>query len=149
MTDAELAAIEAREERAFDELMRVTGMGKYAENVRGGPPQPRRASIPARPDYDTDLVIGASLRDRTALVAEVRRLRAREAALEEVVALAECGPPMHRYPVAPPIIGFEEDDGVPIYPPGYDPTKHADDCTGCKFNDARAALAALDAKEKP
>lgn len=97
-----------------------------------------------------DLLIarGVEIARLVAAEAEVRRLREREAALEKVVALAECGPPMHRFPVAPPIIGFTDNEG-PIYPPGYDPTKHADDCTGCKFNAARAALAALDAKEKP
>lgn len=107
------------------------------------------AISPKNPQEYADAEFIAHARtDVPALVAEVRRLREREAALEKVVALAECGPPMHRFPVAPPIIGFTDNEG-PIYPPGYDPTKHADDCTGCKFNAARAALAALDAKEKP
>ena len=75
MTEAEVRACIEREDRAHDELMRVTGMGKYADNVRGGPPQPRRASIPANPERDTDLLIGASLRDVPALAAEVLRLR--------------------------------------------------------------------------
>lgn len=50
--------------RAWDELMRVTGMGEYAQNVRGGPPNPPNKSIPALPDRDTDLIIGEALSDR-------------------------------------------------------------------------------------
>lgn len=62
--------------RAHDELMRVTGMGEYAQDVRGGPPGKIRISIPAQEEYDTDCVIGAALRERKALRAEVARYRA-------------------------------------------------------------------------
>jgi len=63
-------------DRAWDELMRVTGMEHYAQRVQGGPPQPSRASIPADPARDTDLVIGAALGERTRLREELAELRA-------------------------------------------------------------------------
>lgn len=45
-------------------------------------------SIPARPNHDPDLVIGASLRDGIRLVAEVRRLtEQRDNARQQVIAL--------------------------------------------------------------
>lgn len=56
--------------RAHDELMRVTGMGRYAESMRGGPPGKVRATIPAQPEYDTDCIIEAALAERDALRAE-------------------------------------------------------------------------------
>lgn len=70
-------------EKAWDELLRVTGMGKYAQNVRGGPPNPPRASIPADLDRDTDCLIGAALRDRNELRAALTRALD---ALEEALA---------------------------------------------------------------
>lgn len=60
--------------RAHDELMRVTGMGEYAERMSGGPPGQVRASIPAQEEYDTDCIIGAALRNRQYLRAAVRLL---------------------------------------------------------------------------
>lgn len=75
MTDAELAAIEARVEKAHDELMRVTGMGRYATRPQGGPPGQVHISIPANRERDTDLLIDDALGAVPALVAEVRKMR--------------------------------------------------------------------------
>ena len=81
MTDAELDAIEERERvaaRALGEACSGRGRG-------GARKFTLRASIPARPDHDDDLVIGAALSAIPALVAEVRVLKARLAAVGAAV----------------------------------------------------------------
>jgi hypothetical protein len=64
MTDEELEAIERRNEAASEEVDRLCNGGDWTMR------------IPARPNRDSDLVIGASLADISALLAEVKRLRA-------------------------------------------------------------------------
>lgn len=63
----DLTAIEARERKAHDMVRRLCN--------RRTSGQEWIMHIPARPDSDPDLVIGASLSDVPALLAEVRRLR--------------------------------------------------------------------------
>jgi len=94
-TLAALVEMEARHAAAWEELLRVTGMSHYAKDVRGGPPNRPRASIPADPKRDTDLVIGASLDDVPALLSEVTRLRGIVAELAAVAKKAH-----HRFDCA-------------------------------------------------
>lgn len=70
MTEAELVAIEAREQAATKMVMRLC--------LPASDPEHRRweMTIPALPSRDPDLVISASLDDNRTLLAEVRRLRA-------------------------------------------------------------------------
>lgn len=64
LTDEQLAEIEARR-KAASEMVSALCERKRQWVM----------SIPARRDYDPDLVIGDSLQDIPALLAEVRRLR--------------------------------------------------------------------------
>lgn len=64
--DLDLDAVKARADRAGDEVDRLCEPRKTEW----------RMSIPANPDRDSDLIIGDSLADIPALIAEVRRLRA-------------------------------------------------------------------------
>ena len=77
MTDSGwLDAIEAREERASREL---------GEVCAEGPAKRWRWTIPANPEHDTDLIVADSLADIPALVARVRCLGAKVAAVDALL----------------------------------------------------------------
>lgn len=69
MTDADLAAIEARADAAYKMVVALC-------QPRGNPGSREwMMSIPAQPGNDPDIVIAVSISDIPALLAEVRRLR--------------------------------------------------------------------------
>lgn len=77
MTEAELAAIEARAKAAHDEIRRLcVGEGRIYEGERGRVIGRRfTMSIPVRAD-DSDVLLHAPIQDLRAMDAEIRRLRA-------------------------------------------------------------------------